>query len=78
MKSIFYILSILVIGASAYFAFDNKSKLEDEMAPALPTNIIKEIKNSHAPKRTAPPLPTPLPARPAVQFRGLRSHACAD
>ena len=32
MKSIFYIISILVIGASAYFAFDNKAKLEAEMA----------------------------------------------
>jgi len=32
MKAIFYILSILVIGASVYFAFDNKSKLEAEMA----------------------------------------------
>ena len=32
IKTIFYILSILVIGAAAFFAFDNKKKLEDEMA----------------------------------------------
>jgi flagellar biosynthesis GTPase FlhF len=32
MKTIFYILSILVIGAAAYFAFDSKQKLENEMA----------------------------------------------
>lgn len=32
MKSIFYIISILVIGAAGYFAFDNKAKLEAEMA----------------------------------------------
>ena len=32
MKAIFYILSILVIGASTYFSFVNKAKLEDEMS----------------------------------------------
>lgn len=51
MKAIFYVLSILVIGAAAYFAFDNKSKLEAEMAKyeelnTKRTNVAATIKKT--------------------------------
>ena len=51
MKTIFYILSILVIAASAYFAFDNKGKLKGEMATyeelnTKRTNVAATIKKT--------------------------------
>ncbi len=51
MKAIFYVLSILVIGASAYYAFDNKAKLEAEMAMyeevnTKRTNVAATIKKT--------------------------------
>lgn len=51
MKPILYVLSILVIGASAYFAYDNKTKLEAEIARAKElttqrTNVAATIKKT--------------------------------
>lgn len=51
MKSIFYILSILVIAASTFFAFLNKGKLEDEMSKFKETegtnqNVSASIKTT--------------------------------
>jgi len=51
MKTIFYILSVLVIGASAYFAFENKAKLLNERAVydeafATNANVTASIKTT--------------------------------
>ena len=51
MKAIFYVLSVLVIGASAYYAFANKAKLEAEMARyedlnTQRTNVAATIKKT--------------------------------
>ena len=43
MKSIFYILSVLVIAAAAYFAFENKNKLEKQMADYQTAFDTKQI-----------------------------------
>lgn len=53
MKSIFYILSVLLIAASAYFAFDNKAKLEAEMTLFTEThrtnqNVAAAIKTTES------------------------------
>ncbi len=41
MKTIFYILSILVIGAAAYFSWDNSNKIQGEIDLFESTRAVK-------------------------------------
>ena len=71
MKTIFYVLSVLVIGASAYFTHDNSSKLQTEIDTFAEVRG-KKVKvegnitstNERLTDNEAPPDPPPLARAP--------------
>ena len=50
MKTIFYILSVLIILASAYFAFENKNKLDDQITIFNEQRATNEIVGANTAK----------------------------